>query len=99
MLQKAVSVCVSFATENFIAIDTESVEEILFFRFGFLNESRECSLKCLKFSRMNFEVWMETNKIRNRIHLDSLHFSILPVETILMLKYRRSWTRSVIFQF
>ena len=66
--QQSVGVDISFATEQFIAIEGEIIKEIFLFRFRLLDKGRETGLERVQLTRMHFEVGMETDKIRDQAH-------------------------------
>lgn len=42
MSEKALGASVRFTTENFVAVDSEAVEKVIFLGGGFLDELRKC---------------------------------------------------------
>jgi len=64
MRENAAGVFISFATENFVAVNAEPVEKILFLAPGFLDEPREARFDRVEFSRMRFEIRMQTDEVR-----------------------------------
>src|SRR5437763_10595350 len=69
MSEQPLRIRIAFATKNFITVDGEPIEKILFFARSLLNERREPGFERLHFSRMNFEVRMQTDEIRKRFHV------------------------------
>jgi hypothetical protein len=84
--QQALGVGISFTAEDFIAVESESVEEIFLFVRCFLNESGERGFEGLKFPRMDFEVGMKADEIRKRIHSSNLPRPTQAVEAIVVKK-------------
>ena len=55
MRENAFGVGVAFAAENFVAVDAEPIEKILFLRRGFVDEARKPGFDRLQFPGMHFE--------------------------------------------
>ena len=72
MSKNAFGISVAFAAENFIALDSEPVEEILLLALSFLNERWKCSFELFEFSRVHLKVRMKSNEVRQWIHSPSL---------------------------
>ena len=64
MSEKPLPAFVSFAAENFVAVNTETVKDILFLGRSFIDELPQDGLDCFQFSRVRFEVRMQTDEIR-----------------------------------
>jgi hypothetical protein len=59
---------VSLATEDFIAVDRELVEQVFLLRPCLFEKLRKRRLDLLEFPRMRFEVWVNADKVRQRAH-------------------------------
>jgi hypothetical protein len=58
----AFGVGISFTAENFVAVNSKRVEEILFLGLGFLDKTREPGFDRLQFPRMHFEIGMQADE-------------------------------------
>ena len=76
MRKNAFGAVATFAAENFIAVDTEPVEKILLFIHSFLDESRQDSSNGVEFSRMRFEIGMQTGEISPHVWNLCLAYSV-----------------------
>ena len=63
MRENALGAFVGFTAEDFIAVNTEAVEKIVFLGRSFLHETRKGSFDRLKFSRVHFEVRMQADEV------------------------------------
>ena len=72
MRKDALSVGVTFAAENLVAITGKLIEKIFLLGFGFLNEGGEGCFEGIEFPWMNFEVGMQTDEVRQRFHPQNL---------------------------
>ncbi len=63
MRENALGAFVGFTAEDFIAVNTEAVEKIVFLGRSFLHEPRKGGSNGLEFSGMNFEIRVKTDKI------------------------------------
>jgi hypothetical protein len=63
MSEKAIRASVSFAAENFVAVNTETVKEIVFLGRSFIDELPQDGFHCFKFSRVRFEIGMQADEI------------------------------------
>jgi hypothetical protein len=66
--QESLSIDISFAAEDLIAIDSEIVEEIFLLGFGFLDKRWQTGFERFRFTGMHFEVRMQTDKVGDVIH-------------------------------
>ena len=63
MSENALGAFVSFTAANFVAIDAEAVEKIVFFGRSLLDELRETGFHRFKFSWVHFEVRMQADEV------------------------------------
>src|SRR6266496_390046 len=75
MCEKSFRVGVTFAAENFVAINREPIKNHLFLGRGFLDEAREPGFDRLQIPRLHFEVRMEANKVRETVHVRKVSWS------------------------
>ena len=68
MSEKPFRIRVGFATENLIAVDGELIEKIFLLARRSRDEPRKRLRENLKLPRMNFEIRMQTDEIRERLH-------------------------------
>lgn len=80
MSEQAFRIRVGFSTENFIAIDGELIEKILLLACSSRDEPRKRRRENLKLSRMDFEVRMQADEIRKRLHPPSVPCAAISVE-------------------
>ena len=78
--RSALGVGVGFAAENLIAVEGEPIEKVLRLARSLLNERRERGFDGFKFPRMSFEVGVQTDEVRERLHLRILHRATNEVE-------------------
>ena len=84
MSEKALRAFVRFTAEDFVAVNSEAVEKILFLHCRFLDEPRKDRFGCFNFPRMRFEVRMKTDEIRERLYSYSVFHSSKYVELIVI---------------
>src|SRR6266542_528576 len=84
MCEKALRAFVRFTAEDFVAVNTEAVEKVVFLLCSFLDEPRKDRLGCFNFPRMRFEVRMKTDEGRERLHSHSVLHSSKYVELIVI---------------
>lgn len=81
MSEDVVGVYVTFAAENFIAVDAKAVEKVLSLNRSFLDEPRKASFNGLEFSGMNFEIRVKTDEIC--LHIPNVRFAAKRVDDLL----------------
>ena len=80
MGENARGIGITFAAENFVAVDREPIEKILLLGRGFIDESRHRRFERIELSWMNFKVGMKTDEVRQRIHLRNVGLACERVE-------------------
>lgn len=80
MREKPLRIRIAFATENFITVESELIKKILLFLRRYFDERQESRLERLQLSRINFEIRMQSDEIRKRLHPRILHRSAERVE-------------------
>jgi hypothetical protein len=73
--EKTFCVCITFAAENFVAINREPIKNHLFLGRGFLDEAREPGFDGLQFPGVHFKVRMEANEVRESAHVRKVSWS------------------------
>src|SRR5438105_11145394 len=73
MDEKSGRINISLPTENLVAVNGEVIKKVPLFRGRLLDERRKSRFERLQLSRMNFEVRMQTDEMRERFHASTLH--------------------------
>jgi hypothetical protein len=75
MREQPFRIRVGFATENFIAVNGEFIKKVFLLARGSRNEPRKRRRENLQLSRMNFEIRMQTDEVRERLYSRNLYRS------------------------